>query len=101
MKKYAIVDIGGKQYKLVEGEELLLDKVGSKTINSKVLMVSDGEKVKVGQPYIKGVSVKLKIIEEEVKGEKIHVRKYKAKSRYRKKVGFRPKYSKIFVEKIS
>ena len=101
MTKYAISDINGKQYKLIEGEELLIDKLKDKKVAPKVLLISGDEKVKIGKPYLKNAKLKLKILKDEVKGEKIHVRKYKAKSRYRKKRGFRPKYSKILVEKIS
>jgi large subunit ribosomal protein L21 len=100
MKIYAIIEINGNQFKVSEGEELLVDKLTDMKVNPKVLLVSDGEKVSVGRPYLPKVKVKIKVLEEEVKGKKLHVRKFKAKSRYRKKIGFRPLYSKVLVEKI-
>lgn len=101
MKKYAIIEINGNQFKVSEGENLYIDKINDDKVDPKVLLVSDGNKVDVGEPYLDNVKVKIKLLEEEVKGKKIHVRKYKAKSRYRKKTGFRPKYSKVTIEKIS
>jgi len=57
--------------------------------------------VKVGKPVVKGAEVKLKVVTEIEKGEKIEVYHFKAKSRYRKHTGFRPQYTRVSVEKIS
>lgn len=65
-----------------------------------VLLLADGDKVKVGKPVIKDAEVKIKVVEEMEKGEKIEIYKFKAKSRYRKHTGFRPQYTRILVEKI-
>ena len=97
---YAVIKIQGHQYKVEEGQELLVDKINTKKPEFDVLLVSNKDKVKVGKPIVKGSSVKLKMLEKEVKGEKLHVTKYKAKSRYRKKIGFKPVYSKLLVEKV-
>lgn len=109
--KYAVIRLQGHQYKVEEKEEILVDKLSlassagrlkdPKKIEADVLLVSDEGKVKVGKPRVKGAEVGLKLVEEEVKGEKLYIRKFKAKSRYRRKTGFRPKYSKLLVQKIS
>jgi len=99
MTKYAIIKIQGHQYKVSEKDEILVDRISEK-IDPKVLLFVDGDKVKVGKPELKDVSVKIKKLED-VKGDKLTVFKYKAKSRYRKVRGFRPQLTKILIEKIS
>jgi len=100
MSKYAVIKIKGTQYRVAEGDEILVDKLGKDKPEARVLLVVDGEKVSVGKPEVKGADVKLKVLEEEIKGKKITVQTYKAKSRYRRKLGFRPRYTKLLVEKI-
>lgn len=101
MEKYAVVRIGGKQYKVKEGQEILVDKLGDlKNIEPEVLLVADSGKVQVGKPVLKDVKVKVKVVTELEKGEKIDVYKFKAKSRYRKHTGFRAQYTRLLVEKI-
>lgn len=97
--KYAVISLQGHQYKVSEGQEILVDKVTGE-IDPKVLLLVNEKKVTIGDPIVKGAKVELKTLGEE-KGEKIDVFKYKAKSRYRKKMGFRPQYTKLKVEKIS
>jgi large subunit ribosomal protein L21 len=99
--KYAVIKYNNRQYRVSEKETLLVDKLGSNSIKPDVLLLVDEEKVEIGKPILSKAKIDLKIIEDKVKGEKIHVFKYKAKSRYRKRIGFRPLYSKISVEKIS
>lgn len=100
MAKYAVVRIGGKQYKVEEGKEILVDKLADpKKFASDTLLVVDGEKVEIGKPTLK-TEVKLKVITELEKGEKIEIYKFKAKSRYKRHTGFRPQYTKLLVEKI-
>lgn len=99
MSKYAIIKLQGHQYQVSEKDEILIDKIAEK-IEPQVLLFVDEEKIKIGKPYLKDVVVKIKKIED-IKGEKITVFKYKSKSRYRRKKGFRPLYSKILIEKIS
>lgn len=98
--KYAVIKYKGKQYKVSEGEEILIAKLSGK-IEPEVLLVVDEGKVKVGKPVLKEAKIKIKVLAEEEKGEKLHIYKFKAKSRYRRKTGFRPVYSKILIEKIS
>lgn len=100
--KYAVVKIQGHQYKIAEGEEILVDKVkDTKKVEADVLLVADGAKVKIGKPVVKGAKVTFKVLKDEEKGEKIHVRKYKAKSRYRKHTGFRAVFTRLLVQKIA
>lgn len=101
MDKYAIVEINGNQFKIQEKEEFLVDKLNGKKPEAKILLISDGGKVKVGNPTVSGAKVTLKVVEEQVKGTKLHVKKFRAKSRYRRKIGFRPIYTKLLVQKIS
>ena len=101
MDKYAVIKIKGHQYRVKEGQEILVDKLGDSKPQAEVLLVSNGKMVKVGKPTVKGAKVTLKILEKEIKGKKLYVKKFKAKSRYRKKIGFRPRYSKLLVQKIS
>jgi len=96
--KYAVVRIKGRQYKVKEEEEILVDKV-EKEPSCEVLLVVDGEKVSIGKPLVSQAKVMLKKMGEE-KGEKVDVYKYTAKSRYRKHIGFRPQFTKLLVEKI-
>jgi large subunit ribosomal protein L21 len=98
--KYAVVKLSGKQYRIKEGEDLLIDKV-VKDLTYDVLMLNDEGKVSVGTPKLDDVKIDFKILESDLKGEKIDVYKYKSKSRYRKKIGFRPHFTKLHVEKIN
>ncbi len=97
--KYAVAKIQGKQYKLEEGKIIVVDKV-SKEINPQVLLYVNEGKVQVGTPAVKNCEIKFKRLDDK-KEKKIYVRKYKAKSRYRKKIGFRAQKSQLLVEKIS
>jgi large subunit ribosomal protein L21 len=101
MAKYAVIRLQGRQYKVSEGEELLVDKMNDLKLAPEVLLVADGEKVSVGKPVLKDAKVTLKIVKDLEKGEKIEVYHFKAKSRYRKHTGFRPQYTRVSVEKIS
>lgn len=101
--KYAVIKLGGKQYKVSEGQEITADKIHGKKKDDifeiEPLMVRDEKDVYLGKPNLDNYKVMLKILNEE-KGEKIDVFRFKAKVRYRKKIGFRPLYFKIHVEKI-
>ena len=98
--KYAVVKIKGQQYKVSEGDEILVDKLGTDKPDVKVFLIVDGKGVKIGKPEVEGAKVKMKILEAEEKGRKLYVQTFKAKSRYRRKIGFRPIYSRLLVEKI-
>ena len=100
MIKYAVIRFSGHQYKVTEGQEILLDRLLDKKAEPEVLLVADGGKIKVGTPKVAGAKITFKLLGEE-KGEKIDVYKYKAKSRYRKHIGFRPLYTRVKIEKIA
>jgi len=101
MAKYAVIRIKSHQYKVSEGEEILVDYLGQEKPESEVLLISDGENVLVGKPIVKNAKLKIKILKQEEKGQKIEIYKFKAKSRYRRHTGFRPVYSRLLIEKIS
>ena len=98
----AVVKISGKQYIVSEKESLLVDLLpeGTKELTLDALLVIDGDKTKVGTPTVKGAVVKAKVIEAEVKGDKIRVIRYKAKKRVHKETGHRQKYTKIQITSI-
>jgi len=101
---YVIIENGGKQYKAVEGGfieiDLLPEEVGQKKTFNKVLLLSTDEKVEVGTPYVKGVSVDTTIISH-FKAPKVTVFKYRPKQRYRVKTGHRQRYSRVLVDAIA
>ncbi|HOF79000.1 MAG TPA: 50S ribosomal protein L21 [Candidatus Dojkabacteria bacterium] len=101
--KFAVIAISGVQLKVYEGKEYEINKLvgnkGDKIEISEVLLIADGEDIKIGNPYIEGSKVSLEISSQK-KGEKINGLKYKAKSRYRKHFGSRPLITKVLVKKI-
>lgn len=101
MKK-AVVTIGGKQYIASEKETLLVDLLpeGTKELLLDALLVIDGDTTTVGTPTVKGVKVAAKVLEPEVKGDKLRVIRYKSKKRVHKETGHRQKYSKIEIGSI-
>ena len=100
MAKYAVLRIKGKQYRVEDGKEILVDLLEG-VPSAEVLLTVDGDTVKVGKPVVAGAKVSLKVVTEMEKGEKINIFKYKAKSRYRKRMGFTPKFTRLLVEKVS
>lgn len=100
---YAIVETGGKQYQMEEGKylkvELLDGEKDSKIVFDKIVMLANGKKSKVGQPYVKGASVEGKILEHG-KDKKIIVYKQKPKKGYRRKQGHRQEFTRVMVTKI-
>jgi large subunit ribosomal protein L21 len=101
---YAVVKTGGKQYKVQEGESLMIEKLIAETgasVDLEVLMVSDadGKNLKVGTPTVSGAAVTAKVVEHGL-GERIRIVKYKPKSRYTRVTGHRQPYTKVQIEKI-
>lgn len=101
--KMAVIELSGHQFLVREGEILEIDnqdlEVGNKFSVSEVLLLEEDGKVAVGQPHVSGSSVDLEVLENK-KGEKIEVIKYKAKSRYRKHIGYRSSLTKVKVVSI-
>ncbi len=100
---YAIIESCGKQYKVAEGDVVFFEKldaeVGKKVTFDNVVLVSDGEKIEVGAPYVKGIKVEGKVVSHG-KGKKIIVFKYKPKKNYRRKQGHRQPYTKVEITSI-
>lgn len=99
--KYAIIRLQGQQFKVQEGEEFLVNYLGEDKPNPEVLMIKTEDKTFVGKPLVEKATVKLTVVSEEEKGKKLYVTKYKSKSRYRRKIGFRPKFTLLKVDKIN
>lgn len=98
----AVIKVGGKQYIVAEKETLLVDRLpeGTKELALDALLTIDGDKTVIGAPLVKGVKVSAKVVEQEVKGDKIRVIRYKAKKRVHKETGHRQKYSQIEISSI-
>ncbi len=100
---YAVVETSGKQYKVSAGEIVEVDKlsleVGEKVELERVLLLSDGEEVRVGQPTVEGAKV-LATVTGHVKGPKIIVFKYRPRQRYRRKKGHRQTYTRLTIDEI-
>ncbi|EKN65847.1 50S ribosomal protein L21 [Neobacillus bataviensis LMG 21833] len=100
---YAIIETGGKQVKVEEGQAIYIEKLdveaGETVTFDKVLFVG-GETVKVGSPVVAGATVTAKV-EKQGRAKKIVVFKYKAKKNNRKKQGHRQPYTKVIIEKIN
>ena len=100
---YAIIESCGKQYKVAEGDVVFFEKLdveeGKKVTFDKVILLSDGKKVEVGTPVLKGVKVEGKVVENG-KAKKIIVYKYKPKKNYRRTQGHRQPYTKVEITSI-
>ena len=100
---YAIIETGGKQYKVSPGQTIDVDRLDVAEGNSieldRVLLIADDDKVTVGTPVVDGAKV-IATSQGEGKGKKIIVFKYKPKVRYRKKTGHRQLYTRLTIDKI-
>jgi large subunit ribosomal protein L21 len=97
---YSVVEVGGRQYKVSPGDELLVEKLDAEagsTIQLPVLLVSEESGVTVGAPLVAGRQVSAKVVGVE-KGEKLIVFRYIPKKRYRKKNGHRQSYTRLKIE---
>ncbi len=102
-KIYAIIETGGKQYKVTEGQTIDVERlkadVGGTVELNRVLLIADGDNITSGTPVIEGARV-LAMVQKNGKGDKIIVFKYKAKTRYRRKNGHRQPYTTLSIDKI-
>ncbi|OGO00794.1 MAG: 50S ribosomal protein L21 [Chloroflexi bacterium RBG_13_52_12] len=100
---YAIIESGGKQYKVTEGQTIEIDRLeaeeGGSVQLDKVLLIADGDNVTVGKPFVDGARV-MATVKKNGKGDKIIVFKYKAKVRYRRKNGHRQLFTSLNIDKI-
>ena len=101
---FAVIETGGKQYKVEEGDTIFVEKINAEAESSvtfdKVLAVSVADDdIKFGAPYVEGASVQATVVKQG-KGKKIHIIKHKAKEGYRKRQGHRQPYTKLTIAKI-
>lgn len=102
MKK-AVIRIVGKQYLVAEGDKVNVNLLpeDTKEVKTEVLMVTDGDKTTVGTPTVKDAKVEWKVLEADVKDDKIRVIRYKSKKRVHKEIGHRQHYTLIEITKIA
>jgi len=100
---YAIIESGGKQYQIEEGDvievELLNDENGATVEFNKVLFINNNDQIKVGLPYLENCIVQGELMDKTL-GPKVIAYKYKRRKNFRKKIGHRQKYSKVKITKI-
>src|SRR5271154_5946859 len=101
---YAIIETGGKQYKVAEGDiircDLLESEVGSNVTFDRVILAGSGDDVKIGSPTLDGVSVTGTVLRQ-AKDKKILVFRYKPKKRVRKLNGHRQRFAEVKITKIA
>jgi len=102
--KHAVIAISGSQFKVEENQKITVDnlnlKEGEKSSIEQVLLIADDKKIEVGTPVIKDAKVEFEVVKN-YQGKKLHIFKYKSKSRYRKTMGFRPQLTDIKITKIT
>ncbi len=100
---YAVVETGGKQYKVSVGDTVDVEKLDANAGDTvhlpRVLMVADGEDVRVGRPVVEGATVSATVLRHG-QARKVLVFKYRAKERYRRKVGHRQQYTRLRIDGI-
>lgn len=103
MNDFAVIETGGKQYKVSVGQKIKVEKLkgdeGSDFAFDKVLLRSIGEKVEIGSPYVAGAKVEAKILKQGREKKKI-VFKYHPKTRYRRKKGHRQFFTEVEIKSI-
>lgn len=101
---YAIIETGGKQYKVQAGDQIRVEKLnvedGGAVVFDKVLAAGEGADIKIGTPYLEGVTVEGTAVESG-KGDKVIIFKYKAKKDYRKKQGHRQPYTLVEITSVA
>ena len=100
---YAIIETGGKQYKVAQGDTILVEKIGAEKGASlkleKVLLVNDSGKVQIGKPYLSEAKVICEVLGE-TKGEKVTSFKYHRRKGYRKKIGHRQQLTCLKIQEL-
>jgi len=101
---YAIIQTGGKQYRVSEGDVLSVEKLdveaGKETTFSDVLLVANGDKIEIGAPLVSGASVKAEVVEQ-YKDDKVIAFKFKRRKGYHRTVGHRRQLTELKITKIS
>lgn len=99
---YAVIEAGGKQYRVAKGERLRVEKIGADEgakVTFPVLLIANGDNIQVGQPRIAGAEVTGTIAGHEL-GEKLTVFKYRRRKGYRRKNGHRQQYTSVLIDDI-
>ncbi len=100
---YAVIESGGKQHRVVEGETLKLEKLevatGEKVKFDKILMVGEGESVKIGTPYVKGSQVTAEVVQQG-RGDKVTIIKFNRRKHSQKKQGHRQWFTEVKITGI-
>ena len=100
---YAVIETGGKQYKVTKNDVILIDlidaKIGGEAKISKVLLLHEGNTIHVGSPYVKGAHVTCDVLSQ-VRGDKVVAFKYKKRKSEKKKIGHRQELLKLKVKEI-
>ena len=95
---YAVIQTGGKQYRVSAGEKLKIERipgdVGQEIVLDQVLLVADGDALKMGAPLVAGARVKAKVLKHG-RGEKVHIFKLNRRKHYRRSQGHRQNYTEI------
>ena len=101
---YAVIKTGGKQYRVCAGQKLKVEQipadVGAEVIIDQVLMVGDGESVRLGQPVLAGATVKATVVAHG-RGEKVTIFKMRRRKHYQKHQGHRQNYTELKIESIA
>jgi large subunit ribosomal protein L21 len=101
---YAVFQSGGKQHRVSEGQVVRLEKLevetGSEIVFDKVLMVANGEDIKVGAPFVDGATIKAEIVEHG-RGDKIKIVKFRRRKHYRKQQGHRQWFTDVKITAIA
>jgi large subunit ribosomal protein L21 len=101
---YAVVKTGGKQYKVAPGEKLKIEQlpaaVGAEVTLDQVLMIGDGDNVRVGQPTVAGASVKATVVAHG-RGEKVKIFKMRRRKHYQKHQGHRQNFTELMINSIA
>lgn len=100
---YAVIETGGKQYRIAEGQKIRVEQLpnaeGETFVLDKVLSVGEGEALKIGRPYVEGAKVSAKIVAHG-RHDKIRVIKFKRRKQHMKHMGHRQNFSQIEIVKI-
>jgi large subunit ribosomal protein L21 len=95
---HAVIKTGGKQYRVSTGDKLnletLIGDVGAELQFEQVLMITDGDDVAIGQPFIDGAKVTATLLEHG-RGDKIHIVKFKRRKHYTRRMGHRQNYTRV------
>lgn len=101
---FAVIETGGKQYKVNEGDVIFVEKLdaaeGDKIVFDKVLAVATDDGLKTGKPTVEGATVSANVVKNG-KSKKIYVMTYKSKKNEKRKIGHRQPYTKVQIEKIA